>query len=53
MEAKLTLSTSKVKWEELRKFILNKTNQFEEQGVLFKTEAYEMHYNNVGAPDLL
>jgi hypothetical protein len=53
MEAKLTLPTNKAKWEELREFISNKINQFEEQRVLVKTEAYEMHFDNVGAPNVL
>jgi hypothetical protein len=41
------------KWEELREFISNKINQFEEQRVLVKTEAYEMHYDDVRAPNVL
>jgi hypothetical protein len=53
MEAKLTLPTNKAKWEELREFISNKINQFEEQRVLVKTEAYEMHYDDVRAPNVL
>jgi hypothetical protein len=53
LEAKLTLPTNKAKWEELKKFILNKINQFEEQHVLVKTEAYEMHFDDVGAPNIL
>ena len=53
MEAKLTLPTNKAKWEELREFISNKINQFEEQRVLVKTEAYEMHYDDVGVPNVL
>jgi hypothetical protein len=28
-------------------------NQFEEQRVLVKTEAYEMHFDDVGAPNVL
>jgi hypothetical protein len=53
VEAKLTFPTNKAKWEELREFILNKINQFEDQRVLVKTEAYEMHYDDVGAPNVL
>jgi hypothetical protein len=53
MEAKLTLPTNKAKWEELREFISNKINQFEEQRVLVRTEAYEMHYDDVGVPNVL
>jgi hypothetical protein len=53
MEAKLTLPTNKAKWEEVRKFISNKINQFEEQCVLVKTEEYEKHFDDVGAPNVL
>jgi hypothetical protein len=53
MEAKLTLPTNEAKWEELREFISNKINQFEEHRVLVKTEAYEMHYDDVAAPNVL
>jgi hypothetical protein len=53
MEAKLTLPTNKAKWEELREFISNKIKQFEEQHVLVKTEANEMHFNHVGVPNVL
>jgi hypothetical protein len=53
MEAKLTLPTNKAKWEELREFVSKKINQFEEQGVLVKTEVYEMHCEDVGAPNVL
>jgi hypothetical protein len=53
IEAKLTLPTNKAKWEELREFISNKINQFEEQRVLVKTEPYKMHFDDVGAPNVL
>jgi hypothetical protein len=52
-QAYLTLPTNKAKREELRDIISIKINQFEEQCLLVKTEKYEMHFNDVGAPNVL
>ncbi len=53
MESKLTLPANRAKWEKLRECISKKINQFEEDRVAVKTEAYEMHYEDTGAPNVL
>jgi hypothetical protein len=53
MESKLTLPANRTKWDKLRECISKKINQFEEHGVAVKTEAYEMHYEDSGAPNVL
>jgi hypothetical protein len=53
MESKLTLPANRAKWDKLRECISKKINQFEEHRVAVKTEAYEMHYEESGAPNVL
>jgi hypothetical protein len=53
MEAKLTLPINQAKWDELKEYISQKINQFEEHRVAVKTEAYEMHYEDTVAPNVL
>ncbi|WP_288993256.1 hypothetical protein [uncultured Marinobacter sp.] len=53
MESKLTLPANRAKWDKLRECISKKINQFEEHRVAMKTEAYEMHYEESGAPNVL
>ncbi len=53
METKLTLPANKAKWDELRLCIFQKINQFEEHRVAVKTEKYERHYEESGAPNVL
>jgi nuclear transport factor 2 (NTF2) superfamily protein len=51
MEPKLTLPANRAKWDKLRERLSKKINQFEEHRVAVKTEAYEMHYEDSGAPN--
>jgi hypothetical protein len=53
MESKLTLPANRAKWDKLRECFSKKINQFEEHRVAVKTEAYKMHYEESGAPNVL
>jgi hypothetical protein len=53
MESKLTLPANRAKWDKLRECISKKINQFEEHRFAVKTEAYKMHYEDSGAPNVL
>jgi hypothetical protein len=53
MKTKITLPANKAKWHKVRECISKKRNQFEEHCVAGKTEAYEMHYEDSGAPNVL
>jgi hypothetical protein len=53
MESKVTLPANKAKWDKLRDCISKKINQFEWHHVAVKTEAYEMHYEDSGAQNVL
>jgi hypothetical protein len=53
MESKFTLPANRAKWDKLKECISKKISQFEEHHVAVKTEAYEMHYEDSGAPNVL
>ena len=53
IEAKLTNPANKAKWDKLKGNISEKINQFEEHRVAKKTQAYDNHYEETGAPNVL
>jgi hypothetical protein len=53
MEAMLTSPANKEKWDQLNEYISKKNNQFEEHRVAVKTQAYDRHYYDNRAPNVL